>query len=156
MFKDSQYTRALPDRVKVKMAEVDATLSNRPNVGLVQLSRALGNQMEASKTSDKLSHTDEVSKECQDSTKELVSSFLCGNPPLPIKRSHNVSLSFSFNLNTQFGASRRQKLEEHRKAKGSQPQAQQTVNVISQILLCCRNKIENHKKWFQDQVCCSF
>jgi hypothetical protein len=157
MFKHNQYTRPLPDsaKVKIKMADVDAALSNRHN-GLVQLSRALGNKMVASKTPNKLSHNDEVSKECKDRTKDLVLCFLRDDPPLPVKRSPaglGGDVDLKFKITRQLGASRHQKLEEPRKAKDSPSQAQQTVNVITRILQCCRRKIANHKTWFQEQVC---
>jgi hypothetical protein len=157
MFKHNRYTRPVPDSatVKIKMAEVEAALSNRPNVqqqGLVQLSRALANKMVASKTPNKLSHNDEVSKECKDRTKELVQCFFRDDPPLPVKRSP-ASLDLQFKIKKQLGASRHKTPEEPRKAKDSPSQAQQTVNVISQILQCCRKKIANHKTWFQEQVC---
>jgi hypothetical protein len=136
------------------MAEVDAALSNRPNVqqGLVQLSRALGNKMVASKTPNKLSHNDEVSKECKDRTNDLVLCFLRDDPPLPVKRSPD-GLDLQFKFKKQLGASRHQKQEEPRKATDSPSQAQQTVDVITQILKCCRRKIAAHKTWFQEQVC---
>ena len=156
MFKHNRYLRPLPDSatVKIEMAEVDAALSNRPNVqqGLVQVSRALANKIVASKTPNKLSHDDEVSKECKDRTRELVQCFFRDDPPLPVKRSP-AGLDVKITFKRQGGASRHQIPEEPRKAKDSPSQAQQTVNVISQIVQFCKLKISNHKTWFLEQVC---